>query len=86
MASCCQDVLLVKALTGCYPVNRPIKSMWNTAACVTTDYRCSYMTKRKAVASLLLAEELHCSGLPSLLCDILRSSSQFSLCRRETGV
>lgn len=73
------------ALTGCYPVNRPIKSMWNTAACVTTDYMCSYMTKRKAVASPLLPEELHCSGLPSLLCDILRSSSRFSLYRRKTG-
>lgn len=65
MASCCQDVLLVKALTGCYLVNRLIKSMWNIAMCVTIDYMCSYMTKRKAVASLLLPRSCTAQGLPA---------------------
>lgn len=35
-------------------MNRLIKSIWNIAMCVTIDYMCSYMTKRKAVASPLL--------------------------------
>lgn len=54
MTSCCQDILLGKALTGCYLVNRLIKSMWNMVMCVTTDYMCSSMTKRKAAVSSLL--------------------------------